>query len=198
MAALPAPPPALKIAKVSVEQYLALEQQSKTRHEYVDGLMVAMAGEKRRHNRLGQRFVRLLGSSVDAKGCEMAIENIKIRSTRTRFRYPDIVVSCQPGDDAYWLANPCFIAEILSDSTARSDTVVKLEEYKNIPSLDRYAIVEQSQPLVLLYKRMADHWEVEVLNLGDEFDIPCLGVSVKLSDLYEGVVFDDDGGGAEG
>jgi Uma2 family endonuclease len=198
MTALPTPPPALKIAKVSVEEYLALEQQSKTRHEYVDGRMLAMAGEKRRHNILGQNFILLIGRITRQKGCEMAIENIKIRSTATRFRYPDIVVSCQPGDDAYWLANPCFIAEILSGSTARSDTVVKLEEYKNIPSLDRYAIVEQSQPLVLLYKRIAGHWEVETLNLGDEFDIPCLGVSVSLSDLYEGVVFDDDDGGAEG
>jgi Uma2 family endonuclease len=190
MTALPTPPPALKIAKVSVEQYLALEQQSSTRHEYVDGLTVAMAGEKRRHNLLGRNFVLLFDRVARQKGYELAIENIKIRSTATRFRYPDIAISCQPGDDDYWLANPCFIAEILSDSTSSTDTVVKLTEYKNIPSLNRYAIVEQSQPLVLLYKRVMGHWEVETLGLGDEFDIPCLGVTVRLDDLYEGVVFD--------
>jgi Uma2 family endonuclease len=39
------------IAKKSltVEEYLALEKASETRHEFIDGVMVAMAGETRRH-----------------------------------------------------------------------------------------------------------------------------------------------------
>lgn len=43
--------------KLSVEEYLELEKESDIRHEYVDGELLAMAGEKRRHNRLVRRLV---------------------------------------------------------------------------------------------------------------------------------------------
>ncbi len=53
--------------KLSVEEYLELEKTSEIRHEYVDGELLAMAGEKRRHNRLGLRLARLLTDIADAK-----------------------------------------------------------------------------------------------------------------------------------
>lgn len=43
-AAVPNPPPA---SKITVAQYLEMERKAQTRHEYVDGKLIAIAGESR-------------------------------------------------------------------------------------------------------------------------------------------------------
>jgi Uma2 family endonuclease len=45
---------------LTLEEYLELERTSDSRHEFVDGEMVAMASEKRRHNRIVGAIYRLL------------------------------------------------------------------------------------------------------------------------------------------
>jgi Uma2 family endonuclease len=175
---------------LSVEEYLELEKTSEVRHEYVDGELIAMAGEKRRHNRLALRFVILLEDALQKRQCELVVEGVKLRTRTTRFRYPDVMISCAPGDDEYFLDNPCFIAEILSDTTAHTDLTKKLDEYKKLPTLERYALVSQSSPFVILYKRVSEHWEVETLDGEGEIDIPCLETKMTLEQLYQGISFE--------
>ncbi len=171
---------------LTLEEYLALEKASETRHEFVDGVMVAMAGEKRHHNRLATRIFRLLIEKAEALGCEIVVESVKVRTRTNRIRYPDVVVSCAPGDDEYFIENPCFIAEVLSQSTEHTDLFVKLDEYKQLPSLERYAIISQDSRGVVFYKRVNNHWEVETLSEG-EFDIPCLQATLTLEQIYSGI-----------
>jgi Uma2 family endonuclease len=177
---------------MSVEEYLEFEKASEIRYEYVDGELLAMAGEKRRHNLLVQKFVRLLGDVVEQRKCEMSAEGIKLRTRTTRFRYPDIMISCTPGDDEYFLDNPCFIAEILSESTTNTDFTKKLDEYKKLPTLERYALVSQNSPFVILYKRVQERWEVETLDGEGEIDMPCLNTLISLEQLYQGINFQEE------
>ena len=79
------------------------------RHEYVDGAMLEMAGEKRVHNRLTRRFVLLLEPLADRLSCEVIVGTVKVRTHDTRCRYADFAVSCSPGDDPLHLENPCLI-----------------------------------------------------------------------------------------
>ena len=48
--------------RMTSEQYLEAEKSSEVRHEFVDGVMHAMAGDKKRNNRIVKRLVRLLDS----------------------------------------------------------------------------------------------------------------------------------------
>jgi Uma2 family endonuclease len=178
--------------KISVDEYLELEKRSEVRHEFVDGEILAMAGEKRVHNRLARRFVLLLEALADSKNCEIVIESVKIRTRGTRIRYPDIAVSCAPGDDEYFLENPCFIAEVLSSTTEKTDLTLKLDEYKNLSSLERYALVAQDRRFVVLYKRVLDHWEVVTLEDRGEIDLPCLGTTLTLEQIYAGISFEPE------
>jgi Uma2 family endonuclease len=174
--------------KLSVEEYLELEKTSEIRHEYVDGEVLAMAGEKRRHNNLVGRLYRLLIDTGNEKGCEIVFETVKLRTRTTRYRYPDLVVSCVPGDDDYFIDNPCFIAEVLSTSTEGTDITKKLEEYTRLPTVERYIIVSQNSRFVVVYKREGDRWLVEALDETGEFDIPCLEAKVTLEQLYQGIL----------
>ncbi len=172
---------------VTLEEYLELEKTSELRHEFVDGVMVAIAGEKRRHNRVVGTLYRLLVEPALEQGCEVVFESVKIRTRTGRVRYPDIVVSCAPGDDEYFLETPCFIIEVLSDSTKATDFTAKLDEYKNLVSVERYLLLAQDKPVAVLYKRVGDHWEVETLTDQGEIDIPCLSTTLLLEHIYQPV-----------
>jgi Uma2 family endonuclease len=178
--------PVTATKSLTLQEYLEYEKSSDIRHEFVDGVMVAMAGETRRHNQIAGRIYRLLIERAEELGCEVAFESVKIRTRVNRIRYPDVVVSCIPGNDEYVLENPYFIAEVLSESTEQTDFFTKLDEYKQLPSLSRYAVVSQDKRGIALYKRVNNHWEVETLTDG-EIDISCLEISLSLEQIYQGL-----------
>ena len=76
-----------------------------------------------------------------------------------------------------------------SDSTNDPDNGAKLEEYTNIPSLQRYAIVSQTVRQVVLYRREGEKWVLEVLSDHGEVDVPCLEAGITLDQIYAGLEF---------
>ncbi len=173
---------------MTAEQYLEFEKTSLVRHEFVNGRLLAMAGETRRHHRLARRVLRLLDEIAEKKGCEIALEGIKVRTLGAKYRYPDVVVSCAPGNNEYYLENPCFVLEVLSHTTYDTDFGIKLDEYKSIASLTRYLILSQNSAFAVLYKRNGEKWEVETFNNTGEIDIPCLETTLQLEQIYSGLL----------
>ena len=58
--------------------------------------------------------------------------------------YPDVIVDCTETEgDSYFANSPVIIVEVLSKSTKKMDTTVKLIQYINLPSLKEYVLVEQ-------------------------------------------------------
>ena len=179
---------ATKPKPMTVAEYKNLERQSGIKHEFIDGQPRAMAGETRLHKRIAGNIYRVLFDLGVARGCEVMLE-AKIYTRSTRYRYPDVVVSCAPGDDEYFLENPCLLVEVLSESTQNTDTSEKLDEYLKISSLQRYVLVEQSTRRVIVYARAPQGWMVEVLDSEGQFDVPCLETNVTLEQVYAGVNF---------
>jgi Uma2 family endonuclease len=173
---------------ISVEEYFELERKAEERHEFVDGQMLLMAGEKRVNNRLALRFVRLLEELAQAKKCETVAQGVKIRTRATRYRYPGFAVSCDPGNDPYVLENPCLIVEVLSSSTAHIDTGKKLNEYTKIPSLQHYVLVSSDERFVVVYQRFGEEWIAKSFDQEGEFDIPCLETILTLEQIYDGIL----------
>ena len=129
---------------LTVEEWEALEQQTGIRHEYLDGLVFAVAGESKDHNRIVKNIVIALDGKATAKGCELFFHNVRLKlQNHNRYYYPDVIVSCQPEPDPYHLTQPCFIVEVLSPSTAERDEREKLEAYLKLPTLKTYVLVAQ-------------------------------------------------------
>jgi Uma2 family endonuclease len=175
-------------AHMTVSEYLESEKHSEVRHEYVDGALLAMAGEKKRHNRIAFKVAMLLDSIAEARGCEVFIENIKVRTKDTKYRYPDVIVTCETSNDEYTIFEPCALFEVLSESTEETDTSTKLEEYLKLPSLQRYVMLRQYERSAIVYKRGLDGWQVEFLEADGEVSIPCLETTLKLEQVYAGLV----------
>jgi Uma2 family endonuclease len=169
---------------MSVEEYLEFEKTAEARHEFVDGRLIQMPGESYQHNDIVGDIYIALKPIAKARGCRIAFESIKTPTRGTRYRYPDISVSCEPEPDNHFLEKPCFIVEVISDSTSDTDHGPKLEEYSKLPFMQCYAIVSQSVRQVVLYTRDGNEWKFEVLTGSGEFSIPCLETTLSLEQIY--------------
>ena len=185
----PAPP------KISVQEYLALERQSEIRHEYVDGEMIAMAGESFKHNKVAGNFYIGFEFALRDRDCEVYMEGVRVRVSPTRSRYPDVVVVCgehqDDGENPPALLNPNAIVEILSPSTQSKDRGEKLSEYWRMTSLTDYALAAQDKISVTHYRRQneKDWTATEYNELTDTLTFAALDVTISLADIYRGVTF---------
>ena len=174
--------------RMTPEQYLEAEKLSEIRHEFVDGVMHEMKCEAKTHNRLIGRLVRLLDRIAEARGCDVFFTVVKMRVPNNRYRYPDVVVTCEDDADEYMIQAPCAVFEVLSDSTEDVDAGEKPEEYLKIPSVQRYVLLRQDRALVMVYAREADGWQFSLLGESGSFDVPCIGATLTLEGIYAGIL----------
>jgi Uma2 family endonuclease len=168
----------------TVEEFLEFEKHSELKHEFVDGRLVEMPGPTRKHGKIVNNIVKALDDIAISRGCELQSVELKLRTRDTRFRYPDVMISCDPGPDSYFMSNPSFIVEVTSDSTSEVDYGKKLEEYLSLPSVEQYAIVSQLDRFVIVYRRDNDVPTFSTFKDQDTFEVTCLGVSLSLDQIY--------------
>ena len=190
-----APPTTPPPPKVSVQDYLESERKSRVRREYVDGEILAMAGETPTHNRIARNICVRLERAFEDRPCETFIENIRVRVTPTQYRYPDVVALC---GDAHFdankppcLLNPTVIIEVLSPSTEAFDREEKFIEYRQVETVTDYVLVSQDQILVIHYSRVTpSQWVLNVYTaLTDTLTFPTLEVSLILAEVYRKINF---------
>lgn len=175
---------------VSVEEYLASEERSTVRHEYVDGRLFAMTGSTLKHNILCGNLFSLLHARVKGGPCSVFMEGAKVRVEATNsFYYPDVMVACSAfSDNAVFTDQAVLLVEVLSPSTSRIDRREKLIAYKRIPSLKEYLIVHQRKRCVEIYRRDETNiWSICQLATGASFEIhsiPGGSIHVSMDDLY--------------
>ncbi|MSQ96313.1 MAG: Uma2 family endonuclease [Gemmataceae bacterium] len=185
---------ALKWNLVSIEDYLAGELDSPIKHEYLGGVVYAMAGTRNIHNTIaGNTFARL-HFRLSGRPCLPFNSDTKIRirlPTQTRFYYPDTSVVCRPNqDDDSYQDEPAVVVEALSKGTRRTDEGEKKDAYLTIPSLNVYLLVEQDAPLVTVFRRTEAGFVREVYD-GLDAVIPLgeIEIDLPLAEIYAEVAF---------
>ncbi len=103
-----------------------------------------MAGKSDNHARItGNLFVALSNHLRDSNGEPFATE-IKVQVMRNVCYYPDVLVSCEENPESPYFRNaPILIIEVTSRSTANIDRREKLLFYRQMPSVQEYAVVDQ-------------------------------------------------------
>jgi Uma2 family endonuclease len=173
-----------------VDEYLAGEEASDIKHEYVGGAVYAMAGATREHNRLAQNIAFALRSHLKDKPCGIFISDIKLRlksQAEDVFYYPDVMVGCDPRDKhPLCLRYPKILVEVSSASTERLDRHEKRLAYQAIETLEEYVLVAQDRVEVTIFRR-ADNWNAEVFNqLHQTITLKSIALTLPLSLVYEG------------
>lgn len=180
---------------ITVDEYLNGELASPIKHEYLGGVVYAMAGGSNWHNRIATNILGSLHARLRGKRCEPFNSDTKIRvrlPTQVRFYYPDAAVVCDPNplEDSFQ-DHPQVIVEVLSASTRRIDEFEKKDAYLTIPSLSAYVLVEQESASVVVFRRQGDGFAREELcGLEAVLGLPEIEVELPLSEVYERVEFD--------
>ena len=177
---------------VSVEDYLAGEEAGEIKHEYVGGVVYAMAGSTKEHNEIAQNIAFALRSHLKGKSSSVFISDIKVRLEALGedvFYYPDVMVGCDPRDtQRLFLRYPKVLVEVSSPSTERLDRREKRLAYQTIETLEEYVIVAQDRMEVTIFRR-ANQWKAEIhARSEDLLTFKCLDLSLTLSAIYEGAM----------
>jgi Uma2 family endonuclease len=176
---------------VTVEDYLAREESGDIRHEYLGGLVYAMAGETRVHNTIAGNLYIAIRQHLRGGPCKLYVSDIRVNlSLRDDeyYYYPDLVVTCDPRDThPRFVRHPQLLIEVMSPSTERVDKREKFFAYTTIESLEEYVLIAQSPPEVTVYRR-AEGWRaVKVNGLEATIALESLSVEVPMAVVYDGL-----------
>lgn len=178
---------------LGIDDYIAGERLSDIRHEYIDGQVYAMAGTGAKHNRIaGNIFYHLRTVTRGGSDCGVYISDMKVRiESGNRFYYPDVVVACDPSDDAeYFKRRPCLLVEVLSPSTEATDRREKWLAYRDLPSLRYYLLIASEEQIVEAYSRLdSGDWTHRLVTADAPLAIECEGLrlTLNLQDIYEDI-----------
>ncbi|MGC4006190.1 MAG: Uma2 family endonuclease [Pirellulales bacterium] len=180
---------------LSPEDYLAGELKSPIKHEYLGGIVHAMAGAKNVHNDIVGNIFAALHSRLRGGKCRPYNSDTKVRlrmsSGQLRFYYPDVQVVCDPNlPDESFQDRPKLIVEVLSKSTRRTDHSEKLEAYTSIPTLDTYLLIDSERIEAVVYGRQGDEFMRNVFDRIDQsIALPGINAEISLAEIYENIVF---------
>ena len=183
-------------SNLTPEEYLQLEANSDIKHEYIDGEVYAMAGATDTRVTIAGNIFALLLSQLRGSGCRVYISDMKVRiENKNRFYYPDVLVSCEDRDreNSTFKKFPNLIIEVLSDSTEAFDRGDKFADYRSLPSLQEYVLVNTRKARIECFRRTKeDLWLLQFYELEDsQFELTSVGFTRKISDVYEEVEFDE-------
>ena len=172
-------------------EYVALERESSTRHEFVDGEIYAMSGGSEDHSALAAEVLRAFGNSLGDRPCRVHTSDLRIYVEAVGMAtFPDGSVICgpleqhPPSPNATAL-NPLVLVEVTSDSSEEYDTGEKLEAYRTIPSLREYVVVSHRERRITVHRRVPDgSWLTRVAISGGRIDVLSLDAWLVVDEIY--------------
>lgn len=176
------------------EEYFAWEEQQPLRHEYINGAVYAMSGGTINHSEIASKFNRLIGNHLDDSDCKILNSDARINILETTdYSYPDASVTCDERDksNTQYIAYPCLIVEVLSDSTEAYDRSEKFYRYRRNPVLQEYVLVSAKSIAIDLYRKNGTgEWVITQYRCGDTVELKSINLSFPIEQVYRGIVFE--------
>ena len=127
----------------SFDEFLEFEIHSQERHEFVDGNLFVMPGGTDRHNGIALNLVMSLRPTTLKQGCQLYANDVLIRTPGDTGYHPDVFITCDSSEDTPRVKRrPNTIIEVLSEGSEKFDRTEKLRNYRTIPSLELYVLLE--------------------------------------------------------
>ncbi len=176
-------------ALYSLQDYLGLEEYANVKHEYLDGVIHAMAGGSPEHGAIAVRIGAALVPQLRGRGCTVYSSDVRVRVAATGLStYPDLSVACGERRvdplDPQALVDPVVLVEVLSPSTEAYDRGEKLRHYQRIPSLHEVLLVAHDRREVEVWRRSERGWARETVGAGGVVDLRSTGCRLEVEALY--------------
>jgi Uma2 family endonuclease len=181
---------------LSTEEYLAAEQDSPIKHEYIQGQVYAMAGASDAHVTVAGNLFALLRNHLRGTGCRVYMADMKTQiESANVFYYPDVMVTCDARDKnfTYFKRYPCLIVEVLSPTTEAFDRGNKFADYRRLETLQEYVLINPETMSVECFRRNSEGlWVLYPYSEGEEVRLASVYFAVAIANLYEDVPLGDN------
>jgi len=172
--------------------YVQFERDAGSKHEYINGDIIAMAGGSPDHAAISANLISILARQLSAKPCRVYTSDLKIRIAAVNVAtYPDVSVVCgppilDPEDKAgHTILNPTVLIEVLSPSTAKYDCNDKVAFYKQIVSLREIMLVDYAKQRLLVWRKGAldQPWEA-IETVDGAARLESIDCEVSIAEVY--------------
>ena len=175
-------------------EYLALEDESPVRHEYLDGEIYAMAGGSPDHAALAAAVIGALAGKLPP-ACRSYTSDLRVRIEATGLStYPDVAGVCgrtrRAADDALAVVNPVLLAEVTSPSTEEYDRGEKVRQYQLLPSVREILLVSHREPVITLHRRTGDGWSELRAGPRETLALESVSAHIAVDDIYRDALED--------
>jgi Uma2 family endonuclease len=175
----------------TVEEYIRFEWQSERRHEFINGKLFEMPGEKDINNQIAGLIYILLINFLKDKGYQLYNHDVKVAVPgEKKFYYPDVFATKEERStrNQYIKYEPEIIVEVVSETTQVTDYVDKYIDYTKIPSLTYYIIAEPETTLITVYeKEETGNWIArKFTNHEDVITLDKTGIEFRVKNIYKG------------
>ncbi len=184
-----------KIRQMTVEEYLAFDEASEIRNEYIDGAIIPMTGGTGNHSAIIASIIARLIYQLEDSDCLVRSSDMRIRIDETTYVYPDASVVC--GESLFEdknetiLLNPTVVVEVTSPSSIAYDHIEKAAYYDAVPSIQGYLVLDQTRVFAECYSRAEAGWHRQEFSSPDDvISLDPLGCSLALAQIYRGIVIE--------
>ena len=178
--------------RYSFADYLAFEEASTTKHEFLSGEIYGMAGGTPEHAALSVAVSSALLAQLRGGPCRVYSCDLRVRVLATGLAtYPDVTVICaeleRDPESPTTAVNPRVVVEVPSDGTEAYDRGQKLDHYRRIPSLAAVVLVSHRTPMIEVWDRAADGaWRRREFGPGQAAEIEALPAHLLVDEVYLG------------
>jgi len=188
--------------RLSLEDYIQLEEETHQKYEYYNGYVEAMAGGTYEHNTITTNILSEINMKLKGKQCQIMNSDTKLYLENSNsYLYPDAMIFCGEKEraenykDAF--KNPVVIIEVLSKSTEAFDRGDKFDLYRQLPSLRHYVLVKQDEAKIQIYSRQSPTslWNIQTIEgLKSSLELVISEtetLNIPFVDIYDRIVFEN-------
>jgi Uma2 family endonuclease len=176
--------------RYTVEEYLALEVKSESRHDFINGQIFERPGDTATHNTIvGNCLMAFRPALQHSENHVYILGILLVLRENEYYTYPNLMV-CGEDEGAGEIAlirRPQLLLDVLNPETEDYDRGRKFKLYRQLPSLQHHIIVSQTARAVeYLRRNEANQWIITVLTEPEEaLVIPELNLTLTLAEIYD-------------
>ena len=177
----------------TIDEYLQFDLESLVRYEYLGGQVYPVIGDSHNLKIIAENLFARLRTQLYGTDCHVFSSDMKVRiESMNAFYYPEVsVVKDSHDKNLYFKSHPCLIAEVISPITERIDRNEKLFNYRQIPSLQEYILVDQSEMKVEIYRKVyRNNWLLEIVTGDSILKLQSVHLEITMAEIYEDVEFE--------
>jgi len=185
--------PTIKTGPMTVDEFYEFTDRrpDEEKWELIDGEPVLNAAPSKLHQRIVKNLLIALGALERAQSASWEVlPGLGVRVSDTKRPEPDVVIipwSCgSPGLGERDRSDALVAFEVLSPSTEDRDLRWKRAAYTSLASLTHYVVIAQDAVEVVVFARDSGFAEKRLRSLNDSVEVPALGISLPLAEIYRG------------